>query len=587
MCESCQQMKALLRLKPYLRLYWAYILGSVLLALPLSALRAAPAYLLKMVGDDLLVKKDLSQLKILPGLILGIYLLNFVVRFFHYYFLRVVIARVNQGIRNHLFSHVLGLSADYFTQKSTGSLISRVGIDPFLVEPGLQCINIIVREPITFIVLFAYSLHLNWKLTLLTLLVFPPLAWVFAATSRNLKRYVKKLTEENERIYSTLQEAFVGIRTLKVFKLEGYVQQKFFNQNENFLKTALKIAALEEAAHPTVEMLFAILMAIIIAFGGHEILRGAMSPGDLLAFFGAFALMTNPLRNLNEVNIKLSQAGTAAARIFELLDWKSNLAENANPKTLTGFKNQIEFKSVAFAYPDAPERPILKDVSLSIPRGHSVAVVGQSGAGKSSLIQLLPRLFDVNSGQILIDGEDIRNFSLQSLREQVAIVSQDVFLFNDTIEENIRCGKLNATEEEIREAARKAHALEFIESLPGGFKSIIGDRGQKLSGGERQRLSIARAFLRSAPILLLDEATSSLDSRSERAVQEAIEELMVNRTSIIIAHRLSTIRNANEIVVVKDGKIHERGTHEDLLRLQGEYAHLHLAQQVPTGEATS
>ena len=573
-------MNSLRRLIPYLRPFWPLILGSALLAIPLSGLRAAPAYLLKVVGDDLLVKKSLETLKLLPFQILGIYLLNFVVRFFHYYFLRVVIGRFNQAIRNHLFKHILGLSADYFTQQSTGALISRVAMDTFMVEPALQCINIIIREPITFLVLFAYSLKLNWKLTLITFIVFPPLAWVFSATGRNLKRYIHQLSQENEKIYSTLQESFVGIRTLKTFKLENYVQSKFEEKTSNYLQTYLKISSLEEAAHPIVEFLFAVLMAIIIFVGGKQIVSEEMTAGDLLAFFGAFALMTNPLRNLNEVNLKLNQASSAAARIFEVFDWKSNLKESTNPIELKEFKQKIEFKNVTFSYPDAPQRVILDGISISIPKGKTVAVVGQSGAGKSSLVSLLPRIFEVTSGQIEIDGHDIRDYSIESLRQNISVVSQDVFLFNDTIEENIRCGKLGATDSEIREAARKAHALEFIDKLPEGFKTRIGDRGQKLSGGERQRLSIARAFLRESPILLLDEATSSLDSRSERVVQEAVEELMISRTSIIIAHRLSTIRNADEILVIKQGKVAERGTHTELLEKNGEYAHLHLAQQV-------
>lgn len=531
------------------------------------------------MGDDLLVRRDTSILAYLPWLIIGLYLANFVVRFFHYYLLRIVIGRVNQKLKNELFEHVLGLSADYFTQQSTGTLISRVGVDPQFIDGGLSCINIIVREPITFIVLFAYSLKLNWRLTLVTLLVFPPLAWVFAVTGRNLKRYIGKLTAENARLYSTLQESFVGIRTLKAFKLEKYSRKKFREKSENFTKIYLKIAALEEVAHPLVELLFAFLMAIMVYFGGRQIIKGWMSPGDLLAFFGTFALMTTPLRNMNEVNIKLSQAAGACQRIFELFDWEPHLKETVQPRVLRTFEQDLQFENVSFAYPDAPAREILKKVNFTVKRGHAIAIAGQSGAGKSSLVSLLPRIFDVTGGQILIDGHNIREYTLESLRKQVAVVSQDVFLFNDTIEENIRCGRLGATKTEIREAARRAHALDFIETLPEGFQSIIGDRGQKLSGGERQRISIARAFLREAPILILDEATSSLDTKSERAVQEALDELMVNRTSIIIAHRLSTIRHADAILVLKDGEIVERGTHQELLDRGGEYAHFHQLHQ--------
>jgi subfamily B ATP-binding cassette protein MsbA len=568
-------MKSLLRLKPYLKPHWVLILISALLALPLSGLRAAPAYLLKIVGDDLLVRQDTTKLAWLPWFIIGIYAVNFVVRFFHYYLLRIVISRVNQRIKNHLFEHMLGLSADYYTAQSTGTLISRVGVDPTLIDIGLSCINVLVREPISFIVLFVYALKLNWRLTLITLIVFPPLAWVFSATSKNLKRKMAKLTTENARIYSTLQESFVGIRTLKTFRLEKYVRKKFREKTERYTHVLLKISAVEEAAHPLVEMLFAMLFAILVYFGGRQIVHGWMTPGDLLAFFAVFALLTNPLRNLNDVNLKLGQAAGACERVFEIFDWRSNLHEPKTPLPLKTFTSEIRFENVNFAYPDAPERPVLKGASFAVQRGHVIALAGRSGAGKSSLVSLLPRIFDVTGGHIRIDGQDIREVSLEDLRSMIAVVSQDVFLFNDTIEENIRCGRLGASRGEIREAARKAHALEFIESLPNGFDTVIGDRGQKLSGGERQRLSIARAFLREASILILDEATSSLDTKSERAVQEALDELMTNRTSIIIAHRLSTIRHADTILVLKDGEIVERGTHDELMGRGGEYAHFH------------
>jgi subfamily B ATP-binding cassette protein MsbA len=448
-------------------------------------------------------------------------------------------------------------------------------MDPTYIDIGLSCINVVIREPITFLVLFGYALKLNWRLTLITLIVFPPLAWVFSMTGKYLKRKIARLTEENARIYSTLQESFTGIRTIKTFRLEKYVRKQFRAKTERYSQVALKIAAVEEAAHPLVEQLFAILMAILVYFGGRQIVHHWMSPGDLLAFFAVFALLTTPLRNLNEVNLKLGQAAGACERVFELFDWKPRMHEAEKPAPLKRFEREIRFDDVSFAYPDAPERPVLKRASFAVERGRVLALAGRSGAGKSSLVSLLPRIFDVTNGRILIDGQDIREVAVEDLRKLIAVVSQDVFLFNDTIEENIRCGRLGATREEIREAARRAHALEFIESLPDGMDTVIGDRGQKLSGGERQRLSIARAFLREAPILILDEATSSLDSKSERAVQEALDQLMVNRTSIIIAHRLSTIRHADTILVLKDGEIVERGTHDQLIGSGGEYAHFH------------
>jgi subfamily B ATP-binding cassette protein MsbA len=573
-------MKALHRLKPYLKPYFGLLAISCFLAIPLSALRASPVPLVKYLVDGPLVSHDERKLFWFPFVVIGLYFLNFIVRFLHYYLLRVVIHRVNQKVKNDLYDHLLGLSADYFTSESTGNLISRVGNDPQYIDGGLACINIVIREPVTFLFLFGYALKLNWRLTLLTLLVFPPLAWVFSATGRNLKRYISKITEENGRLFSTLQESFTGIRVIKLFKLEDYVRGKFRERSNNFTNFLLKTAVLEETSHPMVELLTAFVIALVIYYGGNQVLKNVMTPGDLLAFFTTFALMMNPVRNMNDVNIRLHQADAACERIFAVFDLKSHLGERASPVAIRNFEREIRVDDVSFAYPDAPTRPILKNISFTIPRGGVAALVGASGAGKSSFVSLMPRIFDVTGGAIRIDGTDIRDLALADLRQLIAVVSQDVFLFNDTIEENIRCGNLSASFEEIQEAARRAHALEFIEKLPDGFKTVIGDRGQKLSGGERQRLSIARAFLRSAPILILDEATSSLDSASERAVQSALDELMINRTTLIIAHRLSTIRHADQILVLNEGRVVERGRHQELLEMGGEYARFYQGQGV-------
>ena len=573
-------MRSLLNLRSYIRPHLWLILCSAALAIPLSAIRLGPAPIVRYMLDHVLVQKDPSKLIWFPIAVIGLYAINFGVRFLHYYLLRIVIIRVNQKLKDRLFNHLLGLSADYFTAQSTGTLISRTGVDPQYVDSGLSCINVIIREPITLAFLFIYALKLNWRLTLITLIITPLLAYVFMATGRNLKRYISKMSMVNAQLYSTLQESFTGIRIVKTFKLENYLHQKFQERNGQFARLLLKTSILEETSHPLVEFLTALALAPIIYYGGLQVLVGKMTPGDLFAFFTTFALMMNPIRMMNDVNIKLHQASAACDRIFEVFNWKATLHEPESPKPLKEFKDSIQLESVTFAYPDAPTRPILKKVCIDIPKGHAVAIVGASGAGKSSLVSLLPRIFDVTEGSIKIDGNDIRHLCIEDLRRMIAVVSQDVFLFNDTIEENIRCGRLSATSEEIREAARKAHALDFIEAMQEGFQSTIGDRGQKLSGGERQRISIARAFLREAPILILDEATSSLDTTSERAVQRALDELMKNRTTLMIAHRLSTIRHADLILVLKDGEIVEKGLHEELILLGGEYARFHEVHNV-------
>jgi ATP-binding cassette, subfamily B, bacterial MsbA len=571
-------MKSLLslsRLRPYLRPYWGLIIGSLLLAIPLSALRLSPAPLVKYLVDELLVQKNSAKLLFFPAIVIVLFLANFVVRFLHYYLMRVVVGKVDQKIKNDLYNHLLGLSADYFTTQSTGTLMSRVASDPQYISPAILAIGTVVREPITFICLFGYAWTLNPKLTLITVLVLPPLAWVFTRTGQNLKRYISKIVEENANIFSSLQETVTGNRIIKAFMLEKYVTQKFQEKTDRYLKTLLKTAVLEEASHPMVELLTAFAIAAVIYYGGTLVLGGNMTAGDLQAFFVAFALMMNPLRTMNDVNIKIFQAAGACDRIFEFMDLKSRQVISKNVKSLSNLQREVEIREVTFAYPDTPERNVLRNVSFKIKKGNIVALTGESGAGKSSLVSLIPRIFDPQKGSICFDGVDIKDLDLVQLRKMIAIVSQDVFLFNDTIFENIRCGDLDASPEKVREAAKKAHALEFIQNLPQGFETVVGDRGQKLSGGERQRVSIARAFLREAPLLILDEATSSLDTASERAVQNALAELMQNRTTLVIAHRLSTVRHADEILVLKDGIIVERGRHDDLVKQGGEYARFH------------
>ncbi len=565
-------MKSLWKLKDYLKPHWPWILVSLLLAIPMAAIRFSPVILIQKLIDDLLATKDESKLVSFPLMVIGIFALNFVIRFIHYSAIRVVVARVNQKIKNDLYDHVMGLSADYFTTASTGNLMSRVGNDPNQIDQGIAQINVLAREPAQLVFLIGYTLYLDWKLTLITLAVFPPLALVFSYSGKALKRYIHRLQEDQARMFATLQESFTGIRVIKAFRLEEYIRKKYYERSEQFFKNLSKTIIVEETSHPAVEFIMAFAIAGLIYMGGRSVLDGTMSQGQLLSFFGAFAMMQNPIRVLNDMNIKFANAGAAAERILEIFGWKTKLIEKSEAKNKTDFQSEIRLDGVHFAYPDAPEREVLRGISFSIPKGRSIALVGASGAGKSSLVSLLPRIFDVTRGSISIDGTDIRDLRIADLRSLISVVSQDVFLFNDSIAENIRCGKLDASDEEVRQAAREAFATDFIERSPEGFMTNIGDRGQKLSGGERQRLSIARAFLRNSPILILDEATSALDNTSEKAVQAALEKLMRDKTTIMIAHRLSTIRTADRILVMREGKVVEDGTHGELVARNGDYA---------------
>jgi subfamily B ATP-binding cassette protein MsbA len=478
---------------------------------------------------------------------------------------------VNQSLKQDLYDHLLSLSTNHFTEQSTGAILSRVGSDTKIINDGLYHINMLIREPVQIILCLGYAFYLNWKLALITCTMAPPLALIFSQTSRRVKRYALQQNQENANLFSTLQESLSGIRVIKLFQLEKLLSQRFKNQISLFTQHYLHSAVIEELSPPSVELISAFAIAFLLYFGGHEIIQGHMTTGELLAFFIAFALITNPIRTLNDTTIKLSAASAACVRVFEIFNWKSTIVEKSNPLSKSSFDQALVLNQVSFSYD--PQRMILNQVSLTLKKGKTLALVGASGSGKSTLVQLLPRLYDVTSGSITIDGTDLRDLKISDLRQLISVVNQDVFLFNDSIYENIRWGRPDATENEVIAAAKLAHAYDFIQTLPEGMQTIIGDRGQKLSGGERQRVSIARAFLRSSPILILDEATSSLDSASERAVQSALEKLMQDRTTLVIAHRLSTIQRADEIHVMDQGQIVETGTHEQLLAKKGAYYH--------------
>jgi subfamily B ATP-binding cassette protein MsbA len=572
MIKNLAPLKALF---PYVRPYGKWLVLSLLMAIPLAFVRFGPVALVKYFVDDLLIQKDRTKLLILPLSIIGIFVANIFVRFFHYFSIRFVVTKVGEHLRRDLYFHISGLSADYFTEKSVGEYHSRISQDPYFVEQGLAVVHNVVREPATFLVLFGYAFYLNPKLAVLTILLFPALAIIFAATGKHVKRYVRKFSVGNSILASQLQDALSGAKTVTQFGLQQEMRRRVKGSLENQSKTMLKITAWEEMMHPMVELLNSFIIALVIWYGGLQVIDNRMTQGELLAFFTAFGMMIQPMRLLSEVNAKLYQAAGAMERILETMSWKSRIVNKPSPKPIHDLKEEIHFENISFAYPgDADEHAILRDLDFRIKKGTKVALVGPSGSGKTTITSLMTRLYDVSKGRVLLDGVDIRDYDIRDIRKLFSVVSQDVFLFNDTVLENIRAGNDKATLDEIREAARKAHALEFIDEMPEGFNTPIGERGQKLSGGERQRLSIARSILKNSPILILDEATSHLDNTSERLVQEALESLLENRTALIIAHRLSTIKGADEILVLKDGVLMERGTHDQLLKSEGLYHRL-------------
>jgi subfamily B ATP-binding cassette protein MsbA len=524
--------------------------------------------------DEILTHKNPSKLLLIPLGIIAVNILNVVVRFFHYYSLRIVVVNVNQRVRERVYEHMLSLSTDFFTEQKAGTFLSRVTADPWHLDQGISAMNTVVREPISFIALLGYALYKNWKLTLLTFVIIPLLALLFGNTGRYIKRKITDYQEKNGESFSIVQEAISGMRVIHLFNLENTMIHKFSKQMNEITKVLLKISKMEEIAAPIVELITAIAIAMILYYGGVAVLKNEMTSGDLIAFFTAFGLMINPIRQVSDVNSKLNSAAAAMERINDFLSWDPKIKSKPDAFAINKIAESVEFKKISFAYPDSPDRKVLDSVSFSLPLGKTVALVGQSGSGKSSIVQLLTRLYDVTEGAIEIDGKNLKDLQVQNWRSLVAVVTQDVFLFHDTIYENILMGKPGSSREEVIDAARRAFALDFIDRLPEGFETVVGDRGVKLSGGERQRISIARAFLKNAQCLILDEATSNLDNESEKVVQKSLESLMAHRTTLVIAHRLSTIQNADKIIVLRNGQVQESGSYAELMQKSGEFERL-------------
>jgi ATP-binding cassette, subfamily B, bacterial MsbA len=484
-------------------------------------------------------------------------------------------------LRNDVYEKILALPIGYFTERRKGDLISRMTNDIYEIESSVvSTLEGLIKDPLTIIGYLAYMVYLSPTLSLFLLILLPITGFLIGRISRTLKRQSQDAAIQLGESLSVLDETLGGIRIIKGFGAEALLRMKFVRINDSLFHTRNKMNARRDLASPLTEVLGVIILTIILYYGGMLIFSTnsqGFSSGDLISYIAVFAMLINPAKTLSTSIFNIQRGAAAMARVEDLLKAPVNIHDDPNAKKLETFTGQIEFRNVSFSYEDAG---ILEGINLIVEKGKTIALVGSSGAGKSTLADLVPRFHDVTSGQLLIDGTNIKDYSLKSVREQMSIVTQEPILFNDTITANIALGKPDATHEEIVRAAEIANAHHFIMQKEDGYETNIGDRGSKLSGGERQRLTIARAVLKNPPILILDEATSSLDTESERLVQDAIDKMMEHRTSIVIAHRLSTIRHADEIVVLQKGRIVERGTHDELIRQQGFYKKLVDMQEV-------
>ena len=565
------------RLLHYVVPYWRTFAIALCAMLVLAATEPAIPALLKPAMDGSFVDKDLDAVGTMAALLELVFLVRGASSFLTALAMAQVAGRVVMDLREAMFAHLMVLPNAFFDRQPIGVLVSRITFNATQVsEAASYVVTVLVRDTLAILGLLAWMLYLEWSLTMVALVTAPVVVFAARHFSRRLRRMSHHVQDNMGTITHVVEEALGGHQVVRVFSGEEHERQRFGRVANDARRYGVKFASAAAAAAPVAQFITAVGLAAILYFAARRSAVDEISVGTFVSFFTAMGMLFAPLKRLTSINARLQKGLAAAESIFSLLDETPERDEGTIE--LERARGELTFEHVEFAYPGETIRAV-HDVNLSVAPGETVALVGTSGSGKTTLVKLVPRLYAPTSGRVLIDGRDIADYTLASLRRNVALVSQDIVLFNDTVANNIAYGPLrSASREAVVEAARAAHALEFIEALPQGFETMLGERGMRLSGGQRQRIAIARAFLKDAPILVLDEATSALDSHAERHIQAALEELRRGRTTIVIAHRLSTIERADRIVVLADGRVVETGTHAELLAQGGVYANLYRLQ---------
>ncbi len=570
-------MKNYVRLLSYIKPYMRRLAEAIVCIIIAAGANLYLPWIIKDMIDKVLAEKDMQMLNVIS---VGIVVTFFIRGIFYYgqsYLVSFVGQRVIIDVRDVLFRKFQRLPLSYFDRHQTGEIMSYIANDVAALQNALvdRLIELVTESSI-FIGSLVMMVMLDWKLSLLTLITVPLVGQAMKVFGRKLKSSGTVIQERLADITATMQESIAAIRVVKSFGREDYEIERFHRQNELNFRAEMKNNQLMSLLTPTVEFLAALAVTVIVWFGGYEVVNGVITAGALVAFLTYAVNLANPVKRISRVYGAIQKAMAGADRVFAIMDLPETIVNRPGAKDLPPVRGEVVFDDVTFAYEEGNDA--LSQVSFSAAPGQMIAFVGPSGAGKSTIANLIPRFYEVSSGAIRIDGYDVRDVTMESLRGQIGIVPQETMLFSATVRENIRYGRLDATEEEILQAAKDANAHEFIMALPEGYETKIGERGLNLSGGQRQRIAIARAILKDPRILILDEATSALDTESEKVVQAALDRLMIGRTSFVIAHRLSTVFNADQIYVIQGGRIHEHGTHEALLAAGGLYSNLYHIQ---------